>query len=278
MRIKHRIAFGTNGSRAAVIWPFLERHGINPEGGDSRLVTVVNVFEDEPYWNELKELLVQSGTSSLPEMVFSPTELAEAEWLRVRTKTRSGYPQPEEGYEGITYDDTNYCLGCGFGLVQSDSFRMKAVPSWGRRNFMKMHWVDELFVTDAVREELTKHNLKGVSFRPVLHSRKLTPLENTHQLVVEKELQPGLIKGPEAISEEYHCAKCGYTKYTLPGRRVVQIKEAMLDESYDIVWTAERFGPGRMCARLILISQRLHRILKDKGWDKDLKLEPFQVV
>ena len=43
----------------------------------------------------------------------------------------------------------------------------------------------------------------------------------------------------------------------------------------DIVKSAEVFGDGHMCARVILVSKKFHDLLVSNSFDRDLALEPI---
>lgn len=103
-------------------------------------ILTFEIFEDNSCWRNLNSLMNKHHKHPISECLYSKKEFDEAEWFRIRSKWRSGYPQPEDGkgYKKVTYDDSSYCTRCGCGLIQKDSFRLKKTPKWGKKNFLML--------------------------------------------------------------------------------------------------------------------------------------------
>jgi len=277
MRVQHRFSFNVSNTTEDII-EFLNRHRIPYERAKSVPIIVFFAYEDMPVWPSLNALMQQHGNYSLVSPVYSEGELLEATWLRVRSGFRSQYPQPDDnfGYMHSTYDSTHFCKECGCGLIQRDHFRVRRTPAWGRRHFTSLHWVeDELFCTDAAASEVLRLNPKEVVVRPVLQHRTGEPLANINQLQVLHVNEPGWIIHREDFKEEIHCQTCRMTKHVLSGRTQLRFRADVFDQSYDMVRTTERFGVGWFCISLILVSQRMYRIIRSGSLDKDLVFEPI---
>ncbi|XRG80764.1 hypothetical protein V5E38_10870 [Rossellomorea sp. GAMAL-10_SWC] len=277
MRYKHRYAFDKGNIR---LKDFLSSNEIPYES--SYGIIVFEIFEDNEHWEEVKRIADQYDIPSLGESIYSTNEFNNAKWLSVRSKWRWAYPQPERNmaYEHITYNDENLCEGCGSGLLQKDSFRMKKSPKWSSKNFLMLNWIeDELFISSKAKDELQKSTLKGFDFYEVKKNAKDNViLDDVHQLYISDKLKPGMIKESNAIAITLFCQKCGGTKYILSGRSLIFQKNVFDNVNVDIIKTAETFGDGHMCARIILVSQEFFRFIKKNKLDRNLEFEPILLV
>lgn len=277
MRIKHRYALNYNESIREII-DFLKVKKIKYD--DSYAILIVEIYEDNPDWSNLNDLMIKYDASELIECVYTPKEISSAKWLRIRSKWRSEYPQPEDGYEKVTYDLTQYCSGCGCQSVQNDYFRLKRTPKWGKRNFLMIHWVEsELFVHDEVVKLIMQEELKGFDFLPVLKYKSNEPLDNIKQIKVLNTLNFGMILKDEDIKKVLKCPKCNSKKYILSGRaKIVFNKEIFEGVDVDMVKSKEAFGDGLLCSQKIIISQKMYRVLCKYGLQKELAVEPITLV
>lgn len=279
MRIKHRYAFLNHNDIKKII-EFLNKNKIKYDITNDNLLIIVEAYEDESYWNELEKIMIKHRKEPITEKVFSSKELEDAEWLRVRSRWRWEYPQPEDEYTKITYDDSSYCSSCGCGLVQQRNFLLKKSPKWGNKKFLMLNWIeDELFIPDDVKNMLLKTDLKGFNFRTVDNFKTKEILNNIHQIEIKNKLDTGMIFGSRDIVKEINCKQCGHKKVIIYGGSVLKINRNLFDESkYDIVKSNEKFGDGLMCASFIFISRKMYRLIKDNGWTKNLELEPIYLT
>lgn len=242
---------------------------------------VFDVYEDDPHWPALKAALDADNRHAIATTVFTKQELQSAEWLTVRSKWHNGYPQPESafGYLNITYDSTQLCRECGAGAVQRDSFRLTKAPKWGTRHFFSLNWVfDELFADTAARNILEGSGLTGFRFLPVKNKHGTEVLPEVHQLTIETLTQPGVVTGGRDIDEVYTCAACGRVKYHPTGVGMHVFRREALRGMPDVCRTHEEWGWGHGADRLILISQRMYRLLTDNRLDRSLVFKPIQLI
>jgi hypothetical protein len=280
MRIKHRFSFSVDDSTKEVV-DFLEENKIKHKVGSGIPILTLYIFEDNKNWANLECLMKKHNKNSISERVYSKKEIDSAEWLRIRTKWRSEYPQPEDGgeYKKITYDDSAYCSSCGCGLVQKDSFRLKKSPKWGKKNFLMLNWVEsELFVTDEVANQLMDYDIKGLNVLSVIDHKTNEPLENVKQLKISNKLKLSMATFDVGITKENNCTQCQSIKYLLSGRSPLVFKREVFVDSADIVKSGEVFGDGLVCLEMILISKRMYDSLSKHGWHKELVIEPLILI
>ena len=210
-------------------------------------------------------------------------ELAQAQRMRIRSIWRTGYPQPMDGfnYETITYTREHYCEKCGIGLEQINSFRIKKVPSWGRRHFFSLFWVsDELFVSEAVKKAFQEDGITGVSYMPVKDGKGKTDLEGIFQLKIINTLNEGLIDNPYNLRSRTVCDKCGRSKSRTNEGMRVQFNRSIFDNAPDIVKTGDYFGVegNKSPSQEIIISQRTYQTIIRNNLDRNLMFYPIELV
>lgn len=255
MKIMHRIAFQASAEQLQQ----MEAIGMKPEivpnasfPGEIPLIAF-DVAEDHPNWKVLAVLLEQwdHGPHSVWP-VFTKREIESARWLQLHA-WNNGYPQPQDldEYVKVTYDLTNWCRGCRYGIVQNAPFRIKGEPKWNRRGIMTLFWVrEEFFVPPAVWETVFKPF--GIGCRPVCN-RKGVELRTVVQLVIDAEV--------DVVTEgltQIHCTECGRDKYQWVTRGMFPplVKEPVAA----MAKTRQLFGDG-WGVRGVLISQELARAL-----------------
>lgn len=80
--------------------------------------------ESDFRWEFVARYISEHGLDPRAETTFTKVELSAASWLRVRSNWHWSYPQPESGYESVTYAP-GFCTKYSSGKVQTAPFRMK---------------------------------------------------------------------------------------------------------------------------------------------------------
>ena len=73
------------------------------------------------------------------------------------------------------------------------------------------------------------------------------------------------------------CSSCNVTKYAPHMRGVMYLKRDALMPGVDIMQTYEWFGSGHAAYREVLVSNRLARLVLDRGW-KGVALKVVELV
>lgn len=276
MKIKKRIVFDRESDPHLV--NFLLKNGVPFEAGDP---TVLEINDDHPAWPEIEAYVTQNDLLCLSETSFTKMELANADWLRIRSQWRFGYPQPEDdfNYENITYTRRDYCPICSSGLVQTNPFRIKKAPKWGARHFAELNWVgDELFVDDTAKEILTLEGITGISFLEVVNKKGVEAFSNIHQIQVGGILDLGLQANRASVREMALCPECGIPKFLLSGIGMLSFRKEVFDNQPDFVKSGEIFGSGHYASRIILVRQKVYQTIVKNGLDRGLVFEPVELV
>src|SRR5262245_31300482 len=109
MQVNHRIVERPELS----FWREIDDLGLDYEVG--QFFCVLNITEDAPDWPYVKRLCEAYAVWSTATNIFSPTEIADAEWVTLNSQGHHGYPMPDDdfGYRGATYDLALHCPTCG---------------------------------------------------------------------------------------------------------------------------------------------------------------------
>lgn len=253
----------------------LKSRGFKPNFGGGY---VIDIYESDPLWKEIRPYDESNKVVCVSNTIFTKKELRNASWLRIRSKWHNGYPQPESGfgYQKTTYDINSGCSHCEMNMKQKDSFYLKSEPKWGTRHLFMLNWVaDELFCDEKVMRVFEKENVTGVSFYPVKNKKGDKIFENVYQLRIENVLDPGFILDQNTYDSIVTCPECNSKLYHPNGIGIKQFEADIFKNAPDIIKSFEWFGWGKGVSRLILINQKVYRILTENSLDRSLE---FQVV
>ncbi|MCF7751583.1 hypothetical protein KQ945_12565 [Bacillus subtilis subsp. subtilis] len=146
-------------------------------------IAVCHVEEGAPEWLQVSGLIRAWGGGIWVETEFSASDIANAAFCALRLTHANGYPQPEDDflYREQTYDTSSYCPRCGTGLVQKAPFRVRRSLKWGRNSFLKLFWVDDVFLAQRAAwkrclaplgvEILPVQDVKGIELDEVVQLR-----------------------------------------------------------------------------------------------------------
>ena len=263
------------------LWTYICQNNIPVDQTDGEDVAAIDILTSDPHWPWISEYMIKTKLTCLSDMIFSKEELQEAQWMRVRSIWRTGYPQPEDcyKYETITYTRDHYCCHCGVGLEQIDAFRIKRVPSWGRRHFFSLYWIeDEFFVSDLAKNAMQDAGITGITFRDVKNASGKQIYTGIQQLSIPTVLEEGLVESDTFIRSIRVCPECGTKKYLLNGSNKMIFRKEIFEKAPDVVKTAEFFGGmPKAAGRRILISQRTYRAIVDNHLDRSLLFYPIEL-
>lgn len=265
------------------LWKYIQSHNIPVNGREDEHVASIDMYSSNLHWPNIEAILKKNKGHWQSDTIFTKDELAQAQWMRVRTIWRTGYPQPMNGfgYQTITYTRDHYCDKCGIGLEQVDAFRIQKVPAWGRRHFLAPFWVeDELFVSEAVKNAFQDTGITGVAFTEVRDRTGKKVLDGVYQLRILNVLEKGLENSPENLRSCSICEKCGRSKSRSNVGIRVQYNSSVFDNAPDIVKTGDYFGvEGNMSpARKIIISQKTYQTIVKYKLDRSLMFYPIDLV
>lgn len=240
-----------------------------------------DMLQSDPRREAIKRLANAQKLFVLSESVFSEEERRQAQWLKMRSCWRVGYPQPEMDFkfETVTYEYDNHCSKCGCGLKQIAPFRMKKQPRWGLRHFMMLNWVgDELFVDREAKKILEESAVSGISFDEVRNKGGSAILPDIYQLVIRDFLKEGLVPEQSPLRETLVCDMCERIGYHPHGVGKYTYRKEIFEGASDIVKTSEVFGWGHSFNRHILIRQNVYRLLLENGLARGMEFLPVELV
>lgn len=279
MEIWHHIVF--TKSKHAGFCAYITERGLVKPGSESKGTVQMDISERNPYWIDVQKYILENHVFSLSETSFTEKELSDASFLRVWSRWRCGYPQPEDGfaYRSITYSEHNFCKVCGRGLFQQAPFWIKKTPNWGNRHFMMLNWVmDELFMDDTAKSVLLDAGIAGGGFRQVLNKKGTEVLPNIWQWDISKVLSAGVCFDNRSLDRITMCSACGGIKYHPTGVGMLPVRREVFTNAPDVMKTEEFFGSDHAAGRKIIVSQRIYRLLKDNRLIRGLVFEPIELV
>ena len=276
MRISWHIAFSKEN--APQLTQYIESHNV-PHSLDQDLYSF-DIYEDNEHWEYIHNEVLHCKVFRLANTHFTKSELSNADWLRVRSTWRFGYPQPQGTFfsENSTYKMTGRCPACGIGQEQVDAFRMNQVPNWGRRHFGELNWIgDELFADDIAKDILTTADISGIVFDRVKNKNGQLYMASISQLKIPNILAPGLVEDTSIIRKVSICPACGTKKYLLGGIGKLTLKKSIFDNAPMAVKTAEFFGDGMAATRINIVHQYVYQTIVSNNLDRGLVFEPIEL-
>lgn len=267
----------------AELWQYVREHNIPATHKDDEHIASFELYSSDPRWPWIAAYLEKKNLRCVSDTIFTKEELLNAQWMRVRSIWRTGYPEPMDGYQytSITYSRDNYCEECGIGLKQIDSFRMKKVPSWGRKNFFSLFWVDdELFVSQAAKNAFEKDGITGITFLPVKNRKGTEELSGVFQLKIQNNLEEGLVACSENLCSSVVCPKCGRRKSLGNEGCLLAFRKQIFDAATDITKTGDYFGAAgnKAPAQEIIINQKTYQTIVQNKLDSNLMFYPIELV
>jgi hypothetical protein len=262
MKITHRVNLRASNEQIC----HLKHLGMHVERVGAGLVVFL-VHEGSSAWPAVAALIDQWKANDLVTTEFSKRELGEARCLIV-TAWHHGYPQPEDDFRSVTYDDSDYCLACGIGGKQRGPFRMLREPKWGAKHLLQLNWVlDELFTTPETWEAVFRPF--GIESIPVINHKSGTTLRSVVQLDI-RALATSKISPDAFVADS--CATCNRGKLQPIARGLFPHVE--IPKTLHLAKTREYFGSGASAWRAMIISSALYESIRARG----SKGASFQVV
>jgi len=275
MEIYHRVAI--NSKQDAGFFTVVNELGIQFKeivlpGGASSLI-VFDIAESDPRWPVVSELITQYGASDRVETFFSEEEILQAEWVRL-IALEQGYPQPQSSWPLKQQSYDLLCAHCGI-YRQTRPMRLAKEPGLRKKSFLSLIWTNEVLCTPEVIQSLEGIGAKGYEVWDVLIHKTSQPSERIQQIYIPGVASPGLV-APAGLKREI-CPVCGTTKYYPHMRGVMTLKKEALPTGIDFMLTNEWFGSGLIAFREILISNRVARLILERGW-QGVRLKVVELV
>lgn len=242
---------------------FLSQYGIKAKVG----YMYFNIAEDEDYYEIRKHFEARwERTIRIHDNFYyeySDDERESSDYFIFKRFNCCGYPQPEDRYLSVSYDEEKICYKCGCGRVQTNDLRVNKLSRHGFWTFES--WlIDEFFVSEKIYSEVFAPH--GIAKRNVIKGGKV--LEDVFQLVIP------VIDEPLDLSdrESWICPVCGETRHSIRHQEYpfFPLHEHPLPGIYK---TKEFFGAGPEgydSHRAIVISKDVaDKLLKSKDLKKE---------
>ena len=225
---------------------------------------VIELFKDDPKFNVLEEYLNEQNLEPIISFdeVFSEKEMLSAPIMQmVPNSHRGGYPQPENKYIDVSYDENSGCPECTYGKIQNRPLHLSGAVKMGKRDDISgIWWMREFIVTKRFKELAEEAKLTGCEFWPVIKQGKNEPFEDIFQLKITG-VMPKMSEETQIIQSCEYGNKCGHMRTYVEGRICYNASD--LENVSDFALTQEWFGMLGEIWRWPFMSQRAYRFFKE---------------
>jgi len=266
MDIKHRISINSIKDiefMSTIIALGIDYTALELPGGSSKLVTFT-ILESDHRWLIVSNLIAKYGAIDMVDTFFSNEEICNSEWLRLISTHEQGYPQPKGHWPIKQLSYEIICPECCI-YRQTSNMRLAKEPSLRKKSFMSLICAGEIFCVPDVVIELESIQAKGYEVKEAVIHKTSKPSSVVSQLYISGLTSPGIINNDGAWKRT-HCFYCGTTKYFPHLRGKMTIKRESLLPGMDFILTHEWFGHGLLAWREILVSNRIARLVLNRGW------------
>lgn len=216
---------------------------------------VIYIDKSHNYFEQIFNYLKNINISLVPETKFTSKEISEASFANIYSKYFLGYPQPEDEYEDLVYENIE-CNECKvIKQNQIKPFSLSKTPKLNmKKKSFQLFWVnDEIFFEKEFYDRFLKK--LGVKSMPVMNIKNNLEIDNIVQLYL-----------PESSSflddtkiDFIECPKCD-TKYSNPIPNEGFFPSFKEEVNYPIFKTKEFFGSGEYYSRRIIINKEVKNL------------------
>lgn len=270
MEIIHHVVFAGTDQ----ITDIIRSLGIKYEGNPPHNIGVFDIAESDPNWPAVSRLIAEKDLPAPCYTIFTTDEVLSAEWLRVNVVFEQSHAQPESTWEEATLDLERGCPKCRLGAVQKASFQIKKEPHLGKKDFMSLRSTAAVLASMRVFDGFETAGLRGYEKRPVLIRSTQEPAKNVAQICATLETEAGLLGVSELKTEVGR--RCGHKKFNRVMRGPMQYRRDALPRELDFARSHEWFGSGGVAFQEMFVSNRVARIVIDRGW-RGVLLDPLEL-
>lgn len=215
---------------------------------------------------------------------YSDEELYNAKWMTMFNINEHYQPLPKnrDKLYNEVYEKLAGCQNCNSVYRQKAPFRFSKPFNFRGYHATRTMGVASIFFVDGYFKECcSKEDIKGFSVDPVYAADYKTELDNTYQFHILNKLN--FEADIKTYEEKLVCNSCGkhmYIPYSNNKPSFVYYKESDLNEcDLDVYYSLELSGVSIAFTRpMIIISNKMYRVLKDNHLDKDFKFDVIQLL
>lgn len=279
-----------------------ENYGVSPSQiyydaqGIDLWSIILDIEETHPHFDEVTTVLAnglvnagwESNSQNVPILmhfpIYTEEELRSAQWLSMRSSFSKILA--ENNSELIKID-------CIFGTdkwgnASGRHIRFNGVPAvkkpvkWRRNHFASlMGNENQLFCDNLTKRVLAENGICGIDYGPVIHKKTRQPIEDLQQMLSTYTVPNGAIVGLD-WTDEYRCEYCGMQMISIcDDRYKYGIRNGSIPEYIDFCRTLPLFTHKPYLANgreVVLVSQKLYRVLKENMLDASLWFEPVAMI
>lgn len=239
------------------------------------------LYDDQPYWEELRLILPRSNLDTL---IFTPKEMREAPWFRMRSKCKRldsmndtvtfsfRCLEMRENINGTQYQIANH-------YTQVAPYEFKPIKWKPKNHFYSSYSGDffTVFCDGRAKEVLETGGVQGVRFDPVIWYKKGCFLPDAHQIVPVGQIPRDALTIDEENTTRSECPFCHEERYDFNNVMRIIVKENVLNPACDFYATPQLFG-WRLPVSMMVVSQKVYRILTEAELTRNLVFEPVVLI
>ena len=273
MREKSKIIFHMKPSKFETVLSSLQ---ITAQISQDDTMQVINLFKDTLHYKRLFEWLTNHKIdfTEFTEIVYSKKEIDSAEFLRIIPNVYCGYPQPEDSYQDISYDLQSKCPKCSNGILQKAPLQMLK-PQMGNNDVAGIHWIDELVITDKLKNLIEKESLSGFEIWPIIDAKRKIPCNGVYQLFIVGKMPPMSSKASIIRAEGIEPCECRKKGYML--KEIPIYNNNSLNNVKDFNKTFEWLGGLVETSQLIIVKKRIYDLFMNNKI-KGVRFEPTKII
>ncbi|MBQ7875408.1 MAG: hypothetical protein IJ306_09705 [Oscillospiraceae bacterium] len=264
MRIKTRFSFNPGRGNEHLAKEALTTAGQIPTSKNSSGMCVIELYEDDPHYNDLLEFFDNNNIDpvAFDDEVFTENERLEAPVMRMVPNSHKGrYPQPENKYIDVSYDENSGCPYCTYGKIQNRPLRLSGAVKMGKRDDISgIWWMREFIVTKRFKELAEEEGLTGCEFWPIIKHERNEPFEDIFQLKITG-VMPKMAKETEIVQSQEYGNKCGHMRTYVDGH--IYYNASDLENVSDFALTQKWFDMLGEIWRWPFMSQKAYRFFKE---------------
>jgi hypothetical protein len=209
-------------------------------------------------------------------IAYTQTELLHADYIRIISMDSYGYPEPQsEDSQGLSYrehsfDVSKMCRTCGIFRDQIAPIMVRRRNYRPRSALFGIYWLNDIIMTESHIAQKLESELTGIKTKEVIDFSKGTVIDGLSQIEINT-LFPSRLHFETNLVQV--CPTCGKEKFVLAEDAILRF-DPLKSPSSDFYYSAEYFGYGGFCDRLIIVSRRAYILLSSLSKSK-IRAEPL---
>lgn len=249
---------------------------------DNCSMCVFDLFEDQSCYEKFKQQFPLISRMNAEKYIeYSKEDIASAEWLTIRSKSKKVQWRYEETafykscpYKRMFIKETYYRHIEQIGILSVD----KSVK-WGTRQFFAgPNTADDMLFCSKQAKEILGNNWKGLEFWPVRKCGGLNYFDDLYQLFFAETLPIETICGKKTVK----CNVCGRKMICIPsGISKLKLDREYMKNSQNVYKTGEVLmenGLDKETFSVNIVSHDFYEYCEKRQMNRGMVYEPIELI